>query len=481
MTDAKRVRFAPSPTGYMHIGNARTALFNYLFVKKVGGQFILRIEDTDQERSTPEAVKVIVDSLKWLGLDWNEGYFGLNEEKGDFGPYSQMKRLSIYNEYLDKLLSLKKAYYCFCTEEEIEIERQQAVKAGTPYKYGGKCKKLSETEIKEKLAKKERFVVRFTVTENTLVKFNDMVRGAVEFNTKEIGDFVIARSDGVPIYNFAVVIDDHLMEITHVIRGEDHLSNTPRQVLLYEAFGFEMPEFAHLSMILGADRSKLSKRHGETSLLAYRAKGYLPEAMFNYMSLLGWYPKDGVEIKSKEEIFTNFDIKDVGHSGSIFDEKKLTWMNHEYIQKLPEEVYLKYALPYLNNISKPDNWKKDVLLKIKTGVKHFDQISELASIYTEVKAVDEKAANVWSGINNAAATINAFIEVLKANEITKENCKVLIAEAGKKANVKGKDLFMPIRIAITGAEHGDELANVLPALGSAECIRRMETNLKNIK
>ena len=199
------------------------------------------------------------------------------------------------------------------------------------------------------------------------------------------------------------------------------------------------------------------------------------------MSLLGWYPKDGVELKTKGEIFKDFDIKDVGHSGSIFDEKKLTWMNHEYIQKLPEESYIKYSLPYLVKTEKSEDWKKDVLRKIRTGVKFFSQIPGLASIYTEVKAVDEKAANVWSGINNAAATINAFIEVLKANEITKENCKALIAEAGKKAGVKGKDLFMPIRIAITGAEHGDELANVLPALGSAECVKRMETNLKNIK
>ncbi|MFH1075145.1 MAG: glutamate--tRNA ligase [Candidatus Firestonebacteria bacterium] len=476
-----RVRFAPSPTGYMHIGNARTALFNYLFAKKTGGIFVLRIEDTDRERSTPEAVKVIVDSLEWLGLDWDEGYFGADNEKGDFGPYTQMKRLVRYNKYLDKLLKEKKAYYCFCSQEEVEVERQKSVKAGTPYKYSGKCRSLTEQEIQEKLARKERFVVRFQVAENVLVKFTDLVRGPVEFNTKEIGDFVIARSDGVPIYNFAVVIDDHLMKITHVIRGEDHLSNTPRQVLLYQAFGFSLPEFAHLSMILGADRSKLSKRHGETSLLAYRDKGFLPEAVFNYMSLLGWYPKDGVEIRTKEEIFKNFDIKDVGHSGSIFDEKKLIWMNHEYIMKLPEEVYLKYALPYLSGIEKSEEWKKDVLLKIKTGVKSFSQIPELASVFTEAKAVDQKAVNVWSGINNATVTINAFIEVLKANEITKENCKALIAEAGKKSGVKGKDLFMPIRIAITGAEHGEELANVLPALGSAECIKRMEDNLKRYR
>jgi glutamyl-tRNA synthetase len=464
----------------MHIGNARTALFNYLFAKKTGGTFILRIEDTDQERSTPEAVKVIVESLKWLGLDWDEGYFGTGNEKGEFGPYTQMKRLSIYNEYLDKLLKEKKAYYCFCSAEEIEIERQKSVTAGTPYKYSGKCKRLSEEEIKAKLANKERFVVRFQVAENVIVKFTDLVRGPVEFNTKEIGDFVIARSDGVPIYNFAVVIDDNLMKITHVIRGEDHLSNTPRQVLLNEAFGFALPAFAHLSMILGSDRSKLSKRHGETSLLAYRDKGFLPEAMFNYMSLLGWYPKDGVEIKTKEDICKNFDLKDVGHSGSIFDEKKLIWMNHEYIMKLPEDAYLKNALPYLAKIEKSEEWKKDVLLKIKTGVKSFNMIPELASVFTEAKAVNQEAANVWSGINNAAATINAFIEVLKATEITKENCKTLIAEAGKKAGVKGKDLFMPIRIAITGQEHGEELANVLPALGSEECIKRMEANLKNI-
>lgn len=476
MLEKIRVRFAPSPTGYMHIGNARTALFNFLFARKHQGTFILRIEDTDQERSTKSAMQTITDSLNWLGLSWDEGYFGEWKEVGDYGPYTQMKRLNLYNQYINQLLEEEKAYYCFCTEEEINGEREIAVKRGLVYKYDGKCKNLTKDEI-EKHKKEKKYVVRFNIPPG-IVEFEDLIRGIVRFDSKEIGDFVIARSDGIPIYNFAVVIDDALMKITHVIRGEDHLSNTPRQVLLYKALNFSIPKFAHLPMILGPDRTKLSKRHGETSLLSYKEKGYLPSALFNYLTLLGWYPRDGVEIKSKEQIINEFDIKDVGHSGGIFDEKKLMWMNSEYIKKLSVDEILKLANPYIDKskLAKSDEWWNMVLESVRTGINYLSEIPSLISIYFEpdkVKEEDLKMINT----DMAKNVLKVFKEILQNNEITKDNFKSLMQEVSKKTGAKGKDLYMPIRISTTGNTHGPELMFVLPILGSKECIRRIENTV----
>jgi nondiscriminating glutamyl-tRNA synthetase len=472
-----RVRFAPSPTGYLHIGNARTALFNYLFAKKYNGTFVLRIEDTDQERSTKEVIEIIVESLKWLGIVWDEGYFGEGKEIGDYGPYTQMRRLNLYNKYINQLIEEKKAYYCFCTEEEIEEKRKIAVKEGLVYKYDGKCKNLKNEDI-EKYKKEKRYVVRFNVSSG-IIEFEDLIRGTVKFDAKEIGDFVIARSDGIPIYNFAVVIDDALMEITHIIRGEDHLSNTPRQVLLYKALNFPIPKFAHLPMILGPDRTKLSKRHGETSLLSYKEKGYLSSAMFNYLTLLGWYPRDGVEIKSKEEIINEFDIKDIGHSGGIFDEKKLMWMNREYIKKLSLDELFKLAKPYIDKYIKikpnmDDNWWKLVLESVRTSINYLSEIPSLINIYFEPDKIKEEDLKIIN-TDNAKNVLRVFKEILQNNEITRDNFKQLMDEVSKKTGAKGKNLYMPIRIATTGNAHGPELIFILPILGSKECIRRIES------
>lgn len=474
MEEKVRVRFAPSPTGYMHIGNARTALFNYLFVRNTGGIFVLRIEDTDKERSTSEAVQIIVDSLKWLGISWDEGYFGIKQEKGEYGPYTQMKRLDKYNGYINQLIKEGKAYYCFCSEEEIEKRRQIAVSHGLVYKYDGRCERLSLNEVNERKEKSERYVVRFKVSPGT-VEFDDLIRGKVSFNTNQIGDFVIARSDGIPVYNFAVVIDDYLMKITHVIRGEDHLSNTPRQVLVYLALNFPVPKFAHLPMILGSDRSKLSKRHGETSLLAYKEKGYLPEAMFNYLSLLGWYPKDGIEMKAEEQLIREFKIQDVGHSGAVFDEKKLMWINHEYIMKLNPDRLLEIAVPYLKKFSpegKSQEWIKQVLGSIKSSISYFAEIPDLVKIYFEPDKIKEEDLLVIK-TPSAKNVLNTLREVLQSNEVTRDNFKTLMQEVERRANVKGKELYMPIRIGITGNNHGPELIFVLPILGSKECIKRI--------
>ena len=486
MENKIRVRFAPSPTGHMHIGNARTALFNYLFARKSGGTLVLRIEDTDRERSTPEAVQVIVDSLNWLGIDWDEGYFGRDEhgspiEKGDLGPYTQMRRLTLYDKYLNKLLEEGKAYPCFCSEEELDLKRKAATEKGLVPKYDRKCCALSKEEIEQR-KKTERFAVRFKV-EPGIVEFDDLVRGKVAFNADQIGDFVIARPDGVPVYNYAVVIDDAEMQISHVIRGEDHLSNTPRQVLLYRALGFTAPLFAHLPMILGSDRSKLSKRHGETSLLAYREKGFLPEAMFNYMSLLGWYPRDGVELKSREGLTADFSLSDVGKSGAIFDEKKLTWMNHEYIQKLSIKQLAALCLPYIKTVDvagKNTEWVESMLETVKTGINYCSEIPELTKLFFKTDEPDPEGLAVLAA-ESAGGVLLALKAELSKTQLTKDNCKEIIGAAGKAAGVKGKDLFMPVRLALTGAMHGPELAHFLPVLGNEECIRRIEEALKRNK
>ncbi len=483
MENKIRVRFAPSPTGHMHIGNARTALFNYLFARNCGGTLILRIEDTDRERSTPEAVQVIVESLKWLGIDWDEGYFGRDEhgspmEKGALGPYTQMRRMTLYDKYLARLIAEEKAYHCFCTEEELDLKRKAATEKGLVPKYDRKCSALSKEEIEEK-KKTGRFAVRFKV-EPGLVEFEDLVRGKVVFNTDQIGDFVIARSDGVPVYNYAVVIDDAEMNISHVIRGEDHLSNTPRQVLLYRALGLNQPLFAHLPMILGADRSKLSKRHGETSLLAYRDKGFLPAAMFNYMSLLGWYPRDGVEIKPKEGLTAGFSLSDVGHSGAIFDEKKLIWMNHEYIQKLSAKELADFCLPYIKTVDvagKSPEWVVGMFETIKTGINFCAEVPELSKLFFKPDELTAEGLAILAA-EGAGKVLLALKAELSKTQLTKENCKELIGAAGKAAEAKGKDLFMPVRLALTGAMHGPELAHFLPVLGNEECVRRIEEALK---
>ena len=483
MENKIRVRFAPSPTGHMHIGNARTALFNYLFARKNGGTFVLRIEDTDRERSTPEAVQIIVDSLNWLGIDWDEGYFGRDEhgspiEKGVLGPYTQMRRLTLYDKYMNKLLEEGKAYPCFCSEEELDLKRKASTEKGLVPKYDRKCCALSKEEAEQR-KKTERYAVRFKV-EPGLVEFEDLVRGKVVFNTDQIGDFVIARPDGVPVYNYAVVIDDAEMQISHVIRGEDHLSNTPRQVLLYRALGFTAPLFAHLPMILGADRSKLSKRHGETSLLAYREKGFLPEAMFNYMSLLGWYPRDGVEIKSKQSLAAEFALPDVGHSGAIFDEKKLTWMNHEYIQKLSIKELAEFCLPYIKTVDiagKSAEWVASMLETVKTGINFCAEVPELTKLFFQPDELAAEGLAVLAA-ESAPKVLLALKAELAKTQLTKDNCKEIIGAAGKAAGVKGKDLFMPVRLALTGAMHGPELAQFLPVIGNEECIRRIEEALK---
>ena len=330
-----RVRFAPSPTGQLHVGNARTALFNWLLAHGKDGTFVLRVEDTDAERSTRESEQSILEDLRWLGLEWDEG----PDVGGPHGPYRQSERLHLYASYANELLAGNHAYYCFCLPDKLDADRQADLAAGQPPKYHGTCRSLSREEAESRIEAGERPVIRFRVPESEEVRFQDLVRGEVVFNTSVIGDPVIVRSDSRPQYNFAVVVDDALMEVTHVIRGEDHISNTPRQILLYQALGFTPPEFAHLSMVLGPDHTPLSKRHGATSVAEFRARGYLPEALVNYLALIGWSPRtDGgsgendAELLPVDEMARRFAIEDVGHSAGVFDIEKLAWMNRHYMK-----------------------------------------------------------------------------------------------------------------------------------------------------
>src|SRR5688572_23233113 len=338
-----RVRFAPSPTGHLHVGNARTALFNWLLARHAGGTFILRIEDTDVERSTPESELAIMDDLRWMGLTWDEGV----EVGGTLGPYRQSERLHIYADHTQQLLATRMAYYCFCSAEKLDAERQAMLKQGLPPKYAGTCRAIPADEAASRVAGGEKAVVRLRVPTGREVVFQDIVRGRVAFHTDVIGDPVLVRSDGAPAYNFAVVIDDALMRVTHVVRGEDHISNTPRQVLLYEAFGWEPPTFAHLSLVMGPDHTPLSKRHGATSVAEFRAKGYLPEALVNYLALIGWSPGEGEELLRLDELARRFELSKVAHGSGVFDEDKLAWANRHYLKSAAPERIVDLSVPFL--------------------------------------------------------------------------------------------------------------------------------------
>src|SRR5215813_10125613 len=338
-----RVRFAPSPTGQLHVGNARTALFNWLLARGQRGTFILRIEDTDAERSTRESETAIIRDLRWLGLDWDEG----PDVDGPHGPYRQSERLHLYASYAAELLAADKAYHCFCSTAQLEAERQEALATGRPAHYAGTCRRLSKAQAAARMAAGERPAIRFRVPHEHDVVFTDAVRGEVRFQSEVIGDPVIVRADGHPAYNYAVVVDDALMEITHVIRGEDHISNTPRQLLLYEALGWSPPAFGHVSMVLGPDHSKLSKRHGATSVSEFRERGYLPEALANYLALLGWSPGDGEELIPLDEMAKRFRIDDVGKSAGVFDPEKLAWVNRHYLKAASDDRLARLAVPFL--------------------------------------------------------------------------------------------------------------------------------------
>jgi glutamyl-tRNA synthetase/nondiscriminating glutamyl-tRNA synthetase len=474
----KRVRFAPSPTGYLHLGNARTALFNYLFSRHENATFILRIEDTDLERSKKEYEELLMEDLKWMGIEWDEG----PDVGGPHGPYRQSERLEIYMKYVDKLLKSGDAYYCYCTEEELEQEREKAIAEGRPYRYSGKCRNLTPEERAFYEGKGIKPVVRFKVPDKTVV-FEDIIRGHVEIDTKEFGDFVIVRQDGMPVYNFVVVIDDALMGITHVIRGEDHLSNTPKQIVIYEALGFAIPQFAHLPIILGEDRTKLSKRHGAVSVRALKDDGFISEAVFNYLSLLGWHPKEEKEILSKEEIIKQFRIEDVNKSPAIFDRTKLRWMNGVYIREILDlDDLTKRAIAFFEGFGYKADYEfyKKVMSAIRDSIETLMEIKERAKVFfVDEFPYTEEIVNEVKSDENVYKVVEIFYNKIKnLSAITKEDFKNITKEIQKEYGYKGKALFHPIRIALTGEPSGVGLDLLVEVIGIERVKFRLERFLE---
>lgn len=481
-----RVRFAPSPTGPLHIGGARSALFNWLFARHFDGTFVVRVEDTDLDRSTEEYERWILDSLRWLGIDWDEGI----DVGGPHAPYRQKERLDIYRPFVETLLNEESAYLCFCSEEELAREREMLSERGELPRYLGKCRSLSVKEREERLAMGMKPVVRFRVPEGRTVVVDDMVRGRVEFESDGIGDFIIVKSDGIPTYNFAVVLDDALMEITHIIRGEEHLSNTPRQLLLYEALGFIPPRFAHISLILGEDRSKMSKRHGATSVEQYRSQGYLSEALVNFLALLGWSPGDEQEIFSREELISRFSLERVSKSPAVFNFEKLKWMNAHYLRQAPIEEVTGLCLPHLQAAGlvtgEPDEkerqWLTQVVDTAREHMEYAAQAPELLSVFfgDTVEIQDDEAREILA-METSPGVIRALCDKAAAyEEWDDETVKKVLKEVGKELNVKGKALYMAVRVAVSGNVHGRDLTKILVLLGPGRVLKRLQHTLAHL-
>ncbi|MCC7431679.1 glutamate--tRNA ligase [bacterium] len=474
-----RVRFAPSPTGHLHVGNARAAILNYLFAKHHNGTMILRIEDTDAQRSTEESIQTIVEDLNWLGLKWEEGPL----KGGKFGPYKQSERYEIYRNYADKLLEKGLAYRCFCSEEEIEKEREKAEQQGIPYKYSGKCGKISKEKIDENIAKGLSFVVRFKVG-SQIISFKDLIMEEVSFQSETIGDFVIIRSDGSPIYNFCCVIDDNLMEISHVIRGDGHLANTPKQILIYKAFGWEIPNFAHTPMILDENRKKLSKRKGATSVDEFKNEGYLPHALINFLSLLSWSSPSGDEILSIERLIKEFDFSRMNKSGAVFDPVKLNWMNGVYIKELDSVKYFELLKPYLTKFEGvSEEILKKVTILFKPSLQRFSEISdEIEFFFADLTKIEfsEEMQEILK-LETTKNVLETFTKLASNETIWSfDSIKELIKNVGKQTNVKGKNLFMPLRIAITKKLHGPELPAICEIFGKDKTILLAKEVLTNL-
>lgn len=481
-----RVRLAPSPTGLFHLGTARTGLFNYLFARKSGGKFILRIEDTDRERSKKEYEENILEGLKSLGIEWDEG----PDISGPLGPYRQSERLEIYEKYLRQLLKEEKAYYCFCSPEEIEAQKEEMIARGVPPKYSGKCRDLSENEVKTYLEEGKQSVIRIKMP-NKVIKFQDMIREEVEFDLSLIGDIVIAKSFKEPLYNFAVVIDDYLMKITHVIRGEDHISNTPKQITIQEALDLSRPNYAHLPMILGPDRSKLSKRHGAMALTEYRKMGYLPEALVNFLAFLGWHPIGNQEILSLEELIDKFDLNRVQKGGAIFNIKKLDWFNVQYLKKMSSDELINRVVDYIKNYSSApqiikeydiDYIKKVLDIELPRMNKLSDLI-DLSDFFFKKKIEYPKELLKWKDMTHIelAKSLQDSLELfekIKGSEFNRVNLQIkfynFIDENPSYAGNKGK-LLWPLRVALSGKKASPgpfEIAEVLGKKGSIERVKQ---------
>lgn len=488
MSNRMRVRYAPSPTGYLHIGNARTALFNYLFAKHHGGEFIIRIEDTDQKRNIENGEKSQLENLAWLGIDWAEGPDKPNEK---YAPYRQSERLHIYQPLVEQLLKENKAYKCYMTEEELEAEREAQQASGQMPHYSGAHAHLTK-EQQEAFEKEGRTpVIRFRVPENTTYEFDDIVKGKISFESKSIGgDFVIMKRDGMPTYNFAVVVDDHLMDITHVLRGDDHIANTPKQLMIYDAFGWERPTFGHMTLIINsATGKKLSKRDGSILqfIEQYKDLGYLPEAMFNFIALLGWSPIGENEIFSQEEFIQIFDEQRLSKSPAAFDAKKLEWINNTYMKKASLKQVVDLSLPHLIKAGfvKEPLSEVDLVHVAKIVSLFHEQVSygfemvDLTKIFFDNSfELNDNEIQMIKG-ETVSTVLNSFKEKLKKLEPFHEpEIMAAIKTIQKETGIKGKNLFMPIRIATSGQSHGPELGKTIEALGRQKALDHINITLQ---
>ncbi|MBU5678153.1 glutamate--tRNA ligase [Alkaliphilus sp. MSJ-5] len=482
-----RVRFAPSPTGFVHIGSLRTALYNYLFARKNNGKYILRVEDTDQSRYVEGAIEGMLRSMEWAGVNHDEGVI-LNGEhlgqRGEFGPYIQSQRLDIYKQYIKILLENGYAYYCFCSKERLDEVREKQKAEGLTAGYDGHCRNLSKEEVEEKIRAGHPHVIRLRLPENKDIKFTDIVRGEVVMNTVDLDDQVLMKSDGFPTYHFAVVVDDHLMGITHVIRGEEWLPSTPKHVYLYEAFGWEAPQYVHLPNILNADRKKLSKRQGDVAVEDFLNKGYLPEGLVNYIALVGWSPEDNQEIFSMKELEESFSLERVSKSGGVFDVNKLNWVNGHYIRESSVERITDLAIPHLIEVGyitedeakERYEWLKDLVSVLQDRISYVAEIKDKSDVFfkTEIELKDDESKELIK-VEHLPQLLDVFqSKVEEAEAIDEDFGKKVFKEIQKETGIKGPNLFKPIRVVLTGEVHGPDLPLVMKVLGSENILKRIQ-------
>ena len=481
-----RVRFAPSPTGYLHIGGARTAFYNWLFARQNKGTFVLRIEDTDEARSTDESVGAIIESMKWLGLDWDEGP---DKENPKYAPYFQMKahEQGIYSRYAEKLLAEGKAYKCYCSPEEVEEMRKRAQAEKKLPKYDGRCRNLSKDECLKKEAEGRKPVIRLKVPQDGKVSFEDVIRGRIEFDNAMLDDFVIMKASGVPTYNFAVVVDDVRMEISHIIRGDDHLSNTPKQIHIYDALGWKTPVFAHISMILGPDGARLSKRHGHTSVLEYRNEGYLPGALINYLALLGWSTEDSQQLFTLDDLTAKFSLERCAKNAAVFDPKKLEWMNGEYIRKIEPAalagMFFKWA-EATGNADKIKNWDRTIASKIiETEHEKFKLFKEVPGLidffFTDsVEYIPEAVEKTFKNETAKLVLKETSVRLKDLGDFAAAALEKFARDLAAEKGLKNSQVFHPIRVAVSGRTTGPSLFHMMEFMGRDKVIDRIEKCLK---
>lgn len=490
-----RVRFAPSPTGFVHIGSLRTALYNFLYARKMQGNYVLRVEDTDRTRLVEGAVEGMLSAMNWAGVNHDEGVMLSDDNKvvqnGDCGPYIQSERLDIYKEHIKTLIDKGDAYYCFCSRSRLDRIREQQKNEGLDPKYDGHCRELSQEEIQDKLDKGEDYVIRMKLPENKSITFNDIVRGKVSIHTSDMDDQVLIKADGFPTYHFAVVVDDHMMDITHVIRGEEWLTSTPKHVLLYQMFGWKAPTFVHLPNILNADRKKLSKRQGDVAVEDFRNKGYLPEALVNYIALVGWSPEDNKEIFSMPELIEAFSLERVSKSGGVFDTAKLNWVNSHYIKEadtqrlvdLASKFVIKEKLMSEQEVKANNEWLLLAMDTVKDRLDYLAQFpEEIKSFLNSAMPELEDEAKEFMKLEHMMELADELeAKITAADKITPDFVSAMFKEIQKEKGIKGKNLFMGTRVIITGQNHGPDIPMVLSLLGKEKALSRIEQAKAHIR